>query len=344
MAKASKEEVEKAFTAGFNDKDIDLKDNAELEVKTSVAVSAAKSNEDLEKPLEENTDLSNTEKTKDEKIDEWDGVPEAMKVRFQAMEVNLTKVQNIANSASGRANKLQSLVDKKTNETPVEKPKPTSEQLLSAMTSNDNRDKLREDFPEFAVVFDEMDKSVSSSVGSAMDKLREEMREENKNTNAIAMEEFEIKRSLDIKHPGWENTVQDTEFKKWAYEGGPSEQESAYYDSLVFQANQSAPEESAALFETANTYFSSMMQSHPVWALEKGSLYGDSSGKAAISLLDLYVKDKKPEPAPEVTEPAKTLIDTRFEENLTPTSGRGRQAPAPSTDAVERAFSEGFNS
>ena len=344
MAKASKADVEKAFTAGFNDKDIELNDDAELEVKTPVVDITAESNKDLENAPEENVDISAAEEIKDEEIDEWAGVPEAMKLRFQDMEANLSKVQNIANSASGRANKLQSQLAKQTNEAPAEKSKPTSEQLLAAMTSSDKRDKLGEDFPEFAIVFDEMDKSVSNSVGAAMDDLRQEMRAEAQNISNLSMAEFEIKRSLDNKHPGWENTVQDKEFKKWAYEGGPNDQESAYYDSLVFQANQAAPEESAVLFETANNYFASMLESHPVWARDKGSLYGDPSGSAAISLLDLYVKDKPPAPAPEVRVPAQELSDNRFEENLTPTSGRGRQAPATTTDAVEKAFSEGFNS
>ncbi len=333
MAKASKADVEKAFTAGFNSDKIELDSSAELEEETPAVKLTAESNKDLETPPGAT-----------EEIDEWDGVPAALKTRFEDLSANLAKVQNIANSASGRANKLQSQLAKQENAVPVEKPKPTSEQIQEAMTSSEKRDKLGEDFPEFAVVFDEMGKSVSTSVGAAIDNLRAELRVETQNINDSVMAEFEIKRSLDNKHPGWETTVQDTEFKKWAYEGGPSEQESAYYDSLLFQASQAAPEDSAAIYDNANKYYTSMLENYPVWASEKGTLYGDSTGKSAISLLDLYEENKAPEQAPETPAPAQELSDNRFEENLTPTSGRSRQAPAATTDEVEKAFSAGFNS
>lgn len=361
MAKASNADVEKAFTAGFEDKDIDIKNDraepSEQEILTA-AIAAETSDLDIElnklaskgSGKDDDIELDNSDhkdidddKGKNDDVDEWDGVSPAMKTRFQMLEANLTKATNIANSASGRANKLQSLIDKGLNQKPADVAKPTSDQLLEAMTSGTAREKLGDDFPEFAVVLDEMDKSVSTSVGSAIDKLRDQMRAEAKSLNTSVMKDLDIKRALDNRHPGWETTVQGTDFKTWAYEGGPSSQESDYYDSLVFQATQAAPDESAALFDTAQQYFNTLVTSHPVWASEKGSLYGDPSGDAAISLLDMYVKDKKPVAAPQERQPAPQL-DDRFEQNLAPTSGSQRQAPATTADDVEKAFSDGFNS
>jgi len=332
MGKASKADLEKAFTAGFHDKDIELDPSAELDDDEDTVAEqiAAESNKDLEKP---------EVKDKDE-VDEWAGYTPEMKERFQAMETNLTKFQNIANSASGRVNKLQGELDRQKNDEPEVKPKITSDELLAAMTNKDSRDKLREEFGEFAAALDEIDQSVSTSVGSAIDNLRIELRAEAKNINESSMQELENKRALDIKHPGWETTVQNAEFKKWVYEGGPSEQESQYYDSLLFQAQQAAPNDTAALQATATRYYTTLVEQHPIWADKKGSLYGAESGESAISLLDLYKKDK----APVVNDREERLSDNRFEENLTPTSGQNRRAVEAPAEDIEKAFSEGFNS
>lgn len=354
MAKASKAKVEEAFTAGFEDKDIDL--GAELDENTPAAdIIAAATNEDLEanKPeiKDKATETDDEIKAKAEALAEaeWAGVPLAIRNKFEAMNKDLTRVQNMASSASGRANKLQGIIDKKANEAPEVKPVLTSEELLGAMVNKDKRELLREEFGEFAAALDEVDESVSTSVGSAIDKLRIEMRAEAKKINEASMAELEIKRTLDNKHPGWENTIQDKKFKTWVYEGGPGQQESDYYESLVFQANQAAPADAAALFGTASKYFDTLVVSHPVWAEEKGKLFGDSSGEAAISMLDLFVKDNLA-PAPTAEELAAAAAEQQdeeenlFEANLVPTRGNSHKAPVATTDAVNKAFEDGFNS
>ena len=337
MAKASTEDLEKALTAGFDRKEIKLDPAAELEDNTPAAIdelAAAATDTDLEnKPPAE---------IKDD-VDEWEGFTPAMRLRMETLSGKLEKVTNIANSASGRANKLQSLLDKQANETPIEKPVLTSEQLLSAMTNKVARDGLREEFGEFAAALDEIDQSVSTSVGSAMDKLKAEMREEAKAISNMAHHDFEIKRTLDINHPGWETTVQAEEFKTWVYEGGPSKQEGDYYDSLVYQANQAAPEDSAALYDNANNYFAKLIEENPIWANEKGNLFGSASGDSANEMLNLYATERATEEtasksAAEIAAQQENL----FEANITPTSGQQRQAPTATTDAAEKAFLDGY--
>jgi len=348
MGRASTEELDNAFTAGFEDKDIKLDPSAEIEDPTPVVPSTAETLETAETIKAPEAAKVDEDPVAPEKVaeaptdgdpiaeDEWAGVPDSVRKHFDDMAANLEKVTNIANSASGRANKLQSRLDKKEAE-PTPEPVVTSDTLLKALQGGESRDKLREDFGEFAAALDELDKNVSSSVGSAVDNLRNEIRQEFQTTANSQMQNFEIKRSLDIKHPGWENTVQQKDFKTWAYEGGPSEQESNYYESLLVSAGGAAPEDSAALYDQANTYYNTLLETHPVWANEKGKLYGDSSGTSAISLLDLYETNKTPAPAPVAP------VASTFEDNLAPTSGGGRQAPVITEDA-EKAFNDGFNS
>ena len=336
MSKESNAKIEKAFTAGFKDENIVLDDDAGLGEKSSAAEIAAEANGDL--------DLEGvvTKVEKEEKeVDPWEGVSPAVKAHMEELEAKLEKSINVANSASGRANKLQSQIDKQLNQKPVVKTQPTSDQLLAAMTSSEKRKKLGDDFPDFAVVLDEMDRSVSTSVGAAIDGLRTELRAEASNNSTAVSKDFEIKRNLDNVHPGWEDTVHDEECKTWVYEGGPSKQESAYYDSLLTQAAQAAPQEAANLYDSANRYYGSLIQSYPVWADKKGSAYGDSSGSSAIELLTSYKKDKPPAPGQRAQEQE---TNSTFEDNLTPTSGQSRQAPAAPTEDVEKAFSDGFNS
>jgi len=355
--KATEADLEKAFTAGYNDQDIELGPSAELTEEELAAQAAAQLEANSEAPADgapaadapaADAPAADAPAADAPAADEWEGVPDTIKSRIEDLTSQLENVTNIANSASGRANKLQSKLDKQNVEqqAPAAAAKPTSEQLLEAMASSEKRDKLGEDFPEFVAVFEEMDRSVSNSVGTAMDGLREDLMNEARNINSSAMSEYEIKRNLDNKHPGWENTVQDVDFKTWAYEGGPSEQERLYYESLITQAAQAAPEQSAEMYDNANAYFNSMLDNHPVWANAKGNLYGDPSGDAAISLLDLYKESKPadPAPAPAAQAPAPAPSDTRFEDGLTPTHGKGRQAPTQDAADVEKAFSEGFNS
>tara|TARA_R110002096_G_C14661910_1_gene728348 strand:+ start:31707 stop:32723 length:1017 start_codon:yes stop_codon:yes gene_type:complete len=333
------DKIEQAFTAGFEDKNVS---DADLEDTTTAAAAAADStNLEVADPAVADPAVTDPAVTDPAPAaDEWEGVPTALKDRFEDLTAQLAKVTNIANSASGRANKLQGDLDKQLKAKPVEKPALTSEQLLAAMTNTESRDKLREDFGEFAAALDEIDNSVSTSVGSAIDNLRSELLQQTIASSDQARADFETKRTLDIKHPGWENTVQQEEFKVWTYEGGPTEQERLYYESLMAHANQAAPEDQPAAYDQANTYYQSLIVNHPVWADEKGTLFGNPSGEAAITLLDLYEKEKAPAPAAK----APVATTNAFEENLAPTSGKGQQAPAAPTEDVEKAFSEGFNS
>lgn len=335
--KASAADVEKAFTAGFEDKDFDTR--AEVSEQEVVALeSATTTTESTDTTVDKNKSTEDPAPT----VDEWEGIPDGVRTRFEALEANLKKATDIAKSASGRANKLQSVIDKQ-SQVPIEKSKPTKDQILEALANKKERDKLREDFDVFASALDEMDQSVSTAVGSAIDGMRNEIRQEAINMNNASMRELEVKRSLDIKHPGWETTVNDKDFKSWVYQGGPSEQEIVHYESMLTQASSAIPSDYPAASKLANDYYKSLLDNNPVWANEKGSLYGDSSGDAAIALLDNFRLTNPSEVATTHEVSAVDRNKLRLESNIVPTSGNRRLAPRLDAVDVEKAFSEGFN-
>ena len=287
--------------------------------------------------------------TNDDGVDEWAGVPEAIRAKFETLGTELTRVQNIANSASGRASKLQGALDRQANEQTLEdnKPQLTSDQLRGAMGSKEKREALREDFSDFAQALDEMDDHFATSVGTAIDNLRTEFQTSSQQSS----QDFEIRRNLDIRHPGWETTVLDDTFKNWVYKDGPTEEERTTYENTLSYAqslHNNSPTEANALYNNANTYYNDLLAKYPTWAASKGSLYGDPSGDAALSLLDMH---KKSLPAPTVTEPeikdtANTQIKNqqRLADNVAPTHGTSLRTPPDTDQDVEAAFSAGFNS
>lgn len=274
-------------------------------------------------------------------VDEWEGISDNIKNKFNSMQTALDKATNIANSASGRVNKFQSEQQKKKDE-PVE-PKITSDIILEAMSSKERRDELSEDFPEFAHVFDELDKNMSKAVGETMDSRLDSFRQEMIANNLNMQERNDTQRILDIAHVGWENTINDDSFKDFVYKDGPNTDEQSSYEYLL---NQSAiaetPIEKNAASAKANDYYKDLLSSYPNWAEEKGDLYGDPSGKAAIKLLDLYKKVDDTIKQKELSVNKISDSKKRLENNIAPTSGRNRQAPVFEEEDVDAAFDDGF--
>lgn len=333
--KASTADVEKAFTAGFENKDF-ISDAEVIEEEVVAIDKVATTTKSTETIVEEKpTEKPNTE------VDPWEGISDTMRVHFETMEASVKQANDIAKSASGRANKLQSVIDKQSR-VPVAAPKPTKDQILEALANKEKRDVLREDFEGFAEALDEMDQSVSTAVGSALDGLRKELRQEAIDLNNESMNELAVKRTLDIKHPGWETTINDKDFKGWVYEGGPNEQEITQYEAILNQARSATVQDRPMMNRQASDYYQTLLDSNPVWASKKGSLYGDSSGESAVALLDNFQLSK---PQAEIEAPAE-IVDMnkqRLMANIVPTTGNSRQAPVSDAADVEKAFSEGFN-
>jgi len=283
-------------------------------------------------------------------VDEWAGVPDAIKAKFEQMSVDLDSAVNIAKSASGRANKLQSLYQKQEYEN-RNVVKPTSEQIKDAMTNKESREALRNDgLPEVASAFDAMDISVSTSVGDTLDKFKNELLVSTRQFQ----EDFEMKRILDKSHPEWEYTVQNETFKNWAYENGPNINERLQYETLLSNASSlqnSVPGEANAIFAQADNYYNNLLSTYPEWANDKGSLYGDPSANAAITLLDKYSKfnNTNTDVTTSITEQPNVIANAAqaknqqiLADNVAPTNGAGPAAVPDMSQDVDEAFKTGF--
>lgn len=343
---ATDAELEEAFNSGFDDKGY-ANDSANKKSSDDyVEVPEPKIASEVTKILESKDDKEPA--PAEEPKDEWADVSDVIRAKFDAMATQLEQVTNIANSASGRANKIENkMLDQKL--TPPTPEKPTSQQILEALGNKTKREELRADWGDFVAALDEIDSSISTSVGSAIDKLRTEFQ----NTSKEYKSEVSVQRNLDIKHPGWENTVNKVEFKDWVYEGGPSVAERGEYERTLSYAqslHNNSPTESTALYGTANAYYDSLLVKYPSWAKDRGNLYGKSSGEAAIELLDMH-KLTQQQKSDVLTKQNLSNADEvaarkqRLSDNITPTRG-ATTAPAPPgiDEDLEAAFVEGFNS
>lgn len=341
-------QAEKAFAAGFSDSDYEAPTEAGLDDKTPSVIVDKKTPALKPAPIEGAAPVEEGVTAEGPLTDEdWQGVPDILRKRFEQMADNLTNVTNIANSASGRANKLQSELQKQKNAIPTVAAKPTSQQIHEAMADKTKREALRKEWPDFAEAFDEIDKTVSTAVGSAIDDLRNEF-----SSHRQELDDHDIKRDLDNKHPGWENTVLKDDFKDWLYRGGPTPQERTEYENTLGYAqslSNNSPQESEQLFGRANEIYTNMLVKYPNWALDKGSLYGDPSGEAALKLLDMHKAGTVT--APITSDPAALAANAqqlknqqRLADNVAPTSGAPRQVQVDPEEDVMAAFSAGFNS
>ena len=118
----------------------------------------------------------------------------------------------------------------------------------------------------------------------------------------------------------------------------------------ITQASNAVPEQQSQLAQDAQNYYANLLNLHPAWAEDRGNLYGDPSGDAAIHLLDLH-KEFKSAKIPNITSPAAqdtqalhTRNQRKLEDNITPTSGSGIPNHSNGTEDVNKAFLDGFNS
>jgi hypothetical protein len=324
----------KAFEAGFESDDSYNLDDAD--------------NKDT--PIEDPEDSANIDnKPEDQKIDadptinvdEWEGVPDPIRKRFEQMSMSLEKATSIANSASGRANKLQGELHNY-KKAPPAKVVPTDQQLRDAMGNQEKLEALKEDWPDLAGAMEELKGSVTTAVGGGLDRVKNEVLREMQDYTAKSQEQLANRIKLDNLHPGWQDNSNSDEFKGWIYDGGPNSQEQKAYDQLLSESasiQNSSPARSAELSKQAAEYFNNLLDQYPIWAGEKGNLYGDSSVNSAIKLLDMHKK------AFTVTKKDTNLKNKQvLADNVTPTSGKGIKRPTDSSVDVQAAFKEGFTS
>jgi hypothetical protein len=328
------EKADKAFEAGYESDDSHQLDDTNNKSTTNDNPQDDKNIDDTSK--DQKIDIDPTVN-----IDEWDGVPAPIRAKFEKMSTALDNATNIANSASGRASKLQSELTRSQKKQQA-KIIPTDQQLRDAMGDQEKLNALKEDWPDLAGAMEELKSSVTTAVGGGLDRVKKEVLTEMKSYAHQSQEELTNKIKLDTLHPGWQDTSNSEEFKNWIYEGGPNSQEQRAYNQLLVDSaytQKSSPGRSAELTRQAAEYYESLLTQYPTWAGEKGNLYGNSSGDAAVKLLNMHKKEftvaKKDD-----NRRKKQMLAA----NVAPTSGNGVKPPPDSSIDVDAAFEEGFTS
>jgi len=142
--------------------------------------------------------------------------------------------------------------------------------------------------------------------------------------------------AVENAHTGWQETVNTDEFKQWAIEGGPTQDEA---DTLL-EMQRRGNEDPTASAEAANL-LNDYIRKYPHWWANKGSLIQSPEPHDAIKLLDAF--KARNETASEFSETTAESRSNqrRLERAVTPTRGGGAPARRQSTDQED--FEAEFN-
>lgn len=129
---------------------------------------------------------------------------------------------------------------------------------------------------------------------------------------------------LDIRHDGWEETINTPEFRAWAHVGGPTETERTQLSQL-----QMADPARYAIAQN------DLIQKYPQWWASRGHLINSSKAVDAIKLLDEFKSSGKPKPSGQ---------RTRLEAAIPVKGTGGGESRQTETDAeaMRRAFDAQF--
>ena len=146
--------------------------------------------------------------------DPWAGVAPALREQMEGMSQRLSSLDEITNrlkTAEGRVSALQSELAKKATQDVKKTPgaAPSAAQVDAAATDAE-WEELKEDFPEWANALERRIAATNESVRSLISKEQARMTEEVE------------KRIVSIKHPGYQKTIQDPDFKTW-FQAQPAE-------------------------------------------------------------------------------------------------------------------------
>lgn len=157
-------------------------------------------------PAEKNTEEPN--------VDPWAGVAPALREQMEGMNQRMASLDEITarlKTAEGRVSALQSELAKKATQDVKKTPgaAPSAAQVDAASTDAE-WEELKEDFPEWANALERRIAATNESVRSLISKEQARMTEEVE------------RRIVSIKHPGYQKTIQDPDFKTW-FQAQPAE-------------------------------------------------------------------------------------------------------------------------
>lgn len=136
--------------------------------------------------------------------DPWHGVPQVVRDRLQAVDA----IDHRLKSSEGRVAALQRELEVSKQAAKDANNSPTQQQINAASANSEKWVALKEDFPEWVEAIEER---LSGVVGTEKESYNDaELRAQNANLSS----ELSSLR-VELKHPGWEDTVNTAEFVQW---------------------------------------------------------------------------------------------------------------------------------
>lgn len=273
-------ENEAGFNAGF---DKVAKTGAALEVSTETdkATEGKEPQAGAEEPAPEKKETA-------AEADPWEGVPKVVKDRLEELGKLPGQMRNIAGNIGGLKSQLDTALS--TAKAAAEKKgaeAPSTQDVQAAMSDPEAWKKLKEDFPEWAgpveAEINALRAELAKKGGGQVDVNAVTRQVTESLTPSLQAAERRAREfaQVDIKHEGWEETVNTKEFIGWLYEGGPTAEERAQLKSL----EQSDPQKAAG-------YTADIAKRYPQWWSDKGAASFSDRGKDAIRLLDAFKSAK----------------------------------------------------
>lgn len=184
-----------------------IRSEAEAEVFGSEDVEGAEPSEQAPEPKQPEP------KVEPKAADPWKGVSPAIKEQFEGMSKRLETLDQLTNrmkTAEGRVSALQSeLAKQATQDVKKSSAAPSAKQVDAAQTDAE-WEELKEDFPEWANALEKRIAATKEDVKSLISREQTRMTEEVE------------RRIVAIKHPDYQKTIQDPEFRTW-FQAQPAE-------------------------------------------------------------------------------------------------------------------------
>ena len=185
--------------------------------------------------LPTDTDIEPAAKPAESEPDEWAGVSPALRERFELMgkkledyDVVSERLKQAESRIGGITNKLHEA--EKTNATLSEEREaaPSKEEVDAAAKDDEAWDELKDEFPVWAEAIDSRLAAERAKLDKSL-KTIEDMKEKlsGSDTGQVDLERIREELRVEIRHPGWEDTVKLKEYGEWFARQSPEVQEKA---------------------------------------------------------------------------------------------------------------------
>lgn len=328
---ASQQEGEDAFTAGFNKV---IGDTQEAGTQTTGEQATEKSAAELEADAKAKREAEERARVEQETADRekaWDGVPQIVREQLEKLQGLPGTIDKLAGHVGNFKRQLDGVLATATAAAKnAGTAAPTDAQVAAAKADVSGKlwDQMKEDFPEWTAAVDErLDSIVARNTAPSVDvdSLKREVSKEFSDAFSQSTQAARQLAQIDLKHEGWETTINTPEFKAYALQGGPSLDRYSEFKAL----GQTDPAKAGEMLESFKSSF-------PEWWESKGSALFSGSAKDAITLLDSFSEHRK---KAEEEKGRRLSRETRLSRAVTTP---GATQPPKTGISDEEAFGRGF--